>query len=263
MIPSDIFLSIGWLTMYWYGIFVALGIAACYAISIALVARYGKDLICHFDRAFAITLIPGTIGARILYVLYHLSYFRLHPTEVIALWHGGWVWQGGVATGILAACLYCRKARVSFFTLADLCVPGIALGQAIGRIGNYFNQEAYGAPTNLPWGIPIDLAHRIPGYEWATHFHPTFAYEGVFNVVLAGILVYLALRGGARWGIGSGVVFLLWLLLYSLGRFAIEFLRIDTVPMILGLRAPQWMSVIFLCMAGVKLFSILAKKKNA
>lgn len=260
-IPSDVLFSIGGVTIYWYGLCVALGIAVAYTIGLLILRRYAKHSEKHFDRVFFLTFFFGVIGARVTYVLYHLDYFRVFPHESIALWHGGWVWHGGIVAGVLAAYLYCRRYRLSFWTFADASVPGVLLGQAIGRIGNYFNQEAYGLPTSLPWGLPIDPVHRIEGYAWATHFHPTFAYEMILNILLFACLYPLVKQAltRQRTTVRGGTVFCIYLFGYSFGRFLIEFLRIDSVPVVLGLRAPQWASILLLLWAG---YYLLQRRKN-
>lgn len=249
--PSEIFFSSGLITMYWYGVFAAVGIAVCYAI-FSRFAQASGVAEKHSDRIFVVGLIGGTTVARLLYVLYHLDYFRIFPAEIPALWNGGWVWHGGIVGAALAMYLYCRFVKISLLPIADAFAPGLAIGQAIGRLGNYFNQEAYGWPTNLPWGIPIDPSHRLPGFEFATHFHPAFAYEALFDLVLFFLLFFFAKQALARNRISyrAGTLFLAYLFLYSIGRFAIEFFRIDTVPIAFGLRAPQWISIGLIALSG-------------
>ncbi len=252
--PSEVLFSAGSVTIYWYGIFAALGIAACYAVFLYFAKRSGISA-KHSDRLFILGLIGGTIGARVLYVLYHLDYFRAIPSEIPALWHGGWVWHGGIIGVALVILLYCRISRIPLLPIADALAPGLLLGQAIGRLGNYFNQEAYGPPTSLPWGILIDPAHRLPGYELATHFHPAFAYEMPFDLLLFALLFFLAKQAlvRKRITIQTGSIIFAYIFLYSIGRFGIEFFRIDTVPVWFGLRAPQWISICLILLSGALL----------
>ena len=125
-----------------------------------------------------------------------------------------------------------------------MLAPGLALGQAIGRWGNYFNQELYGAPTLLPWGIPIDLASRVPGYEGYLYFHPAFLYESLWLFGVALILFFLLTRWARQEPFIEGCVFFLFLALAGIGRFGVEFLRIDAMPYLFGVRLQQLVSAL-------------------
>jgi phosphatidylglycerol:prolipoprotein diacylglycerol transferase len=284
MIPSPAIssLSVGMLTISFYGLLVSLGFLAAYALSLFCARRYEceEERVSyrgHIDRAVLWIVVGGVVAARMLFVLYHLDYFSVHPEEVIAVWHGGWVWHGGLVGGGLGLFFYCRRNRVSLLRLFDILAPGVALGQSIGRWGNFFNQEAYGLPTNLPWGITIDPAWRVQGYEAFSTFHPTFLYESVLDGALAVLLGWMVIRTerdsstalcSARDDAGEngvrkeGTIFFLYLALYSLGRFGIEFFRIDRVPIILGLRAPQWISLILIAIGVSGLARVLHKQKK-
>lgn len=207
-----------------------------------------------------VLFLGGIIGARTLFVLYHLPYFIEYPFEMPAIWHGGWVWHGALLGGGIALYVYTRVKRISFLRLADSIVPGLALAQSVGRWGNYVNQEAYGLPTDLPLRVPIDPMNRIEGYEQYTYFHPTFLYESLWDFGLFLLLFMLALRWMHSDGKQQpvGILFALYLIIYSVGRFAIELLRIDTVPIIAGLRAPQWISLILI---AVGLFLLQKQRK--
>lgn len=242
---------------------IASGVLAAYGITYFSFFR-SKSYDTHaasLDALFLILVFGGIVGARALFVLYHLPYFFEYPFEIPAIWHGGWVWHGALLGGGVALFVYTRIKRVSFLLLADLIVPGVALAQGIGRWGNYFNQEAYGMPTFLPWGISIDPENRVAGYETFTHFHPTFFYESVWDMLLFALLFTLA----RRWFHGNGAshrtgtIFALYLIFYSIGRFAVELLRIDIVPAFAGLRIPQLISIILMA-AG--LFLLLQKQKR-
>lgn len=240
-----------------YGLLISLGLLVAYSVSILLARR--TNLAYHVDRMLVWMLIPAIIGARALFVAYHANYFFIHPSEIIAVWHGGWVWHGALIGGLGGIFLYCKKQAISFFGMLDVCAPGVVLGQAIGRWGNFFNQEAYGYPTTLPWKLFIDIAHRIPGYESFEYFHPTFLYEALADGTI--FLILLAVINHSRKGrpFQPGVVFFFYLFLYSLIRLGIEYLRIDLVPVILGLRAPQWISLGLIILSGVWL---LQKRKS-
>jgi len=249
-----------------YGIWISSGVLIAYGVSLYLAKKLKtllhRDYSNAIDGALLWMLIPAVVCARLLFVLYHPDYFSVHPEEIVAVWHGGWVWHGALAGGLIGLFFYCKKNNLSFLRLLDLCTPGVVLGQAIGRWGNFFNQEAYGFPTHLPWGIPIDLAHRARGFEAFTFFHPTFLYESTVDVFIFLFLVYLLFRCiKAHSVFYEGMIFFSYLLLYSIGRFCIELLRIDSVPIIAGLRAPQWLSLILIVISLIW-FARLCLRRN-
>ena len=196
-------------------------------------------------------LMAGIIGARIWHVLTPDStllidgknpYF-LRPLEILNIRKGGLGIPGGVMAGVLALWIYTRKKKLSFLTWLDILAPGLALGQAIGRWGNYFNQEVYGMPSNLPWAIKIDQAHRLPGFENIERYHPTFLYEFIWNLLNMFFLLWVARKFKDR--LKSGDVFFLYMIIYSFGRFMLEFIRIVNSP-IAGINSNQaLMGVIF------------------
>jgi len=192
----------------------------------------------------AVWAVPfGIVGGR----LYHVAtswqpYFGAggHPIDALKIWQGGLGIWGAVALGALGAYIGCRRQGVMLPPFGDALAPGLALAQALGRWGNYFNQELFGRPTTLPWGLKIDLAHRPKGYEQYATFHPTFLYESLWCVVIAVILVW----ADRRFELGHFRVFLLYGALYTAGRFWFELLRIDDANHILGLRVNTWVSSI-------------------
>ena len=186
----------------------------------------------------------GLVGARIYHVFTNPElYWGSHGQGTAAafeLWHGGLGIWGGVAGGALGAYIGCRRHNVDYATFADALAPGIVLAQAIGRFGNYFNQELFGRPTSLPWGLEISPQNRPPGYEQSATFHPTFLYESLWDIAVA-LLVIWADR---RWKLRHGRAFALYVALYTFGRFWIESLRIDDAHKFLGLRLNDWTSII-------------------
>lgn len=241
-----------------YGFFFALaGISAYCAVRFLAASRVtALPRSFSFDCLFALLVISGSLGGRALFILYNIDYFIEFPAEIPALWHGGWVWHGAFAGGLFALIVYARVKKISWLFLADILTPGVALAQGIGRWGNYFNQELYGSPSNLLWAIPIDYQNRVRGYEAYTHFHPTFFYESLFDFALFVLLFFLTRKLSSA---KSGTIFALYLIGYSAGRFLIEFLRIDLVPVIMGLRAPQWWSI-GLFFAGICILLQVRKK---
>jgi prolipoprotein diacylglyceryl transferase len=163
------------------------------------------------------------------------------PVRALYVWEGGLGIWGAVALGAVGAYIGCRRQKVSFPAFADALAPGLLLAQAVGRLGNWFNQELFGAPTTLPWGLRVDDGvAAAAGYPPGTLFHPTFLYEMVWNIGAALLLIYL----DRRFRLGHGRVFWLYVLVYTLGRVWIEMLRIDEAELVLGLRLNVWTSIV-------------------
>ncbi|MBK9741384.1 MAG: prolipoprotein diacylglyceryl transferase [Actinobacteria bacterium] len=193
----------------------------------------------------AIWAVPfGIVGGRIYHVITdNQLYFGPQGAGWVAalrIWDGGLGIWGAVAFGALGAWIAARRAGVLLPPVADAIAPGIALAQAIGRWGNYFNQELFGGPTDLPWGLEIDAIHRPAGYEQFATFHPTFLYESLWMIGVTLVLLW----ADRRFQLGHGRVFALYVLLYCCGRLWIELMRVDTANTILGLRVNVWTSVL-------------------
>ena len=192
----------------------------------------------------ALWAVPfGIVGGR----LYHVvsspdAYFGPggDPVAALYVWRGGLGIWGAVALGAVGAWLGCRRAGMSFPAFADALAPGLLLAQAVGRLGNWFNQELFGSPTDLPWALAIDAAHRPAGFADVATYHPTFLYELLWNVAAALVLLW----ADRRWRLGHGQVFWAYVVLYTLGRVWIEALRIDPAELVLGLRLNVWTSVL-------------------
>jgi len=193
----------------------------------------------------AIWAVPfGIVGGRLYHVVtdYQL-YFGPDGKGLAAafrIWDGGLGIWGAVALGALGAWIGARRAGVALPPVADAIAPAIALAQAIGRLGNYFNQELFGKPTTVPWALEIDPIHRPAGYEQFATFQPTFLYESLWLLGMVLVLVW----ADKRFRMGHGRVFALYVLLYCIGRFWIEGLRIDDANVILGLRLNEWTSIL-------------------
>ncbi len=249
--PSRILVTIGGFTIYWYGLAYVVAIVAGLLLTRWLARKKNLDASWLIDLT-TLLFIAGIIGARLWYVFaIEPRYFLAHPLEAFAIWHGGLGIHGGIGAALLALWWWIKRHHLSFLDLTDLLAPALALGQAIGRFGNYFNQELFGTPTNLPWGIPIDPPNRLPLFLDADYFHPTFIYESIGDLAIAVILIFSFRRFGK-----PGRVTFLYLFLYSVLRFALEFIRIDPVPMVGGLRLPQWVSV------GVVIIVIIFRHKK-
>ncbi len=200
----------------------------------------------------ALWAVPaGLVGAR----AYHVAtdsqlYFGPggDPLGALEIWNGGLGIWGAIAGGVLGAWLYTRRHGIRLRPLADALAPGLLLAQAIGRFGNYFNQELFGRPTDLPWGLEIAAANRPEGYTQFATFHPTFLYEALWNLAALALVVYL----DRRLRLGYGRVFALYVMAYTLGRGWIEDLRIDPVELqdVGGLRFNVWMSIVLFLLAA-------------
>jgi prolipoprotein diacylglyceryl transferase len=185
----------------------------------------------------------GIIGARLYHVItdYQL-YFGpgRHPIDALKIWNGGLGVWGAIGFGVLGGYLVAHRHQIRFPALLDAAAPGIAVAQGIGRLGNWFNQELFGRPTSLPWGLEIDPDHRPLGFEQYATFHPTFLYELIWDLGIAVVLVLL----DRRFRLGHGKVFALYVAFYTMGRFWIEALRIDQVNEIGGFRLNNYTSLI-------------------
>ncbi|MEW6636379.1 MAG: prolipoprotein diacylglyceryl transferase [Actinomycetota bacterium] len=230
--PSPVVFEAGPLAVRYYGLFIALGIAVGTWLTSRELARRGYDGALALDSLFFIVPL-GFIGARIYHVItdYHLYADDPFP-GVFAVWNGGLGIYGAVAGGFLGVLLFSWFQGINPLTFADAAAPGLVLAQAIGRWGNYFNQELFGRPTDLPWGIRIDPENRPAEFAEAEAFHPTFFYESVWNLLVCLVLLWVARRFADR--LKAGDVFLLYVSLYSVGRFFVETLRVDPAFIIGG-----------------------------
>ena len=214
-------------------------------------------------------LMAGIIGARIWHVLTPDStllingknpYF-IHPLQIFNIRKGGLGIPGAVMAGVLAPWIYCRHKKLSFMTWVDIVAPAVALGQAVGRWGNFFNQEVYGMPSNLPWAIPIDPAHRLPGFENVERYHPTFLYESIWNLLNMAVLLVVARKFKDK--LIAGDIFFLYLAIYSFGRFFLEFIRIVNSP-IAGINSNQTlMAIVFIGSTATLIVRHLSPRKPA
>ena len=204
-------------------------------------------------------LIGGIIGARLWHIFTPspslvaagkgTAFYLTHPLDILNTRQGGLGIPGAVIGGGLALWLFTRRRKLNFGTWADCAAPGIALAQAIGRWGNYINQEVYGAPTNLPWKIKIDRAYRLPEYIDQEYYHPLFLYESLYNLANMFFLLWLARRYKDR--LKPGDLLLVYLIVYPVGRFFLEFLRLDSA-MIAGVNANQvFMAIVAVVSAGL------------
>ena len=230
-------LEIGPLALHAYGVMLLLGIVAATWLTGVRWVRRGGD----WDLVYRVAMwgvLGGIVGARLYHVITSWSTVDGEWWEPFAVWEGGLGIWGGIAGGVLAGAIVVRRAGESVFRFMDAVAPGLLLAQAIGRFGNYFNQELFGEPTDLPWALEIDPANRPEGFEQFATFHPTFLYESLWN--LLGVAVLLVDR---RVRIRAPGVFALYVAWYTFGRFWEELLRIDPSHEYLGLRLNAYVAI--------------------
>mgnify|MGYP005812249987 CR=1 FL=1 len=253
--PGSIAFQIGPLAVRWYGLLIAAGVMLGTTLAHREALRRGQDP-DKLLNLIVVVVLSALLGARLYYVLFNWDYYGAQLPKVFAIWEGGLAIHGALIAGALATLLCCRTASLSVPMTMDIMAPSVAIGQAIGRWGNFFNQEAFGTPTDLPWRLYIDPYHRPPSLKAYEYFHPTFLYESLWNLLVFCVLWFVLRK---RWENRRGAVTLAYLGLYSLGRFFVEGLRLDSL--VLGrFRAAQVVSLLLVAGSGIGLALLLRKK---
>ncbi len=259
--PGPILFEWGPIVVRWYGFLIASAVLIGVTLSQYLASRrqINPDLLSDLAIWLVLAAIPS---ARLYYVLFEWRQYAANPGSIVAIWQGGIAIHGAIIGGTIAALIFARIKRVSFWQLADLVAPSLILGQAIGRWGNFFNSEAFGSPTNLPWKLLIPLDRRPPGFESIEFYHPTFLYESIWNLLVFGLLMVLFfrdLRGQIR--LKAGTIFLVYLASYSSGRVWIEGLRTDSL-MLGGLKMAQLVSLTGIAIGVIGLIWLYGAKRS-
>lgn len=244
---------IGSFEVRFYGIILMLGAVAGAFLATREAKRRDHDPEIVWDLMIYL-LVGGIIGARLWHILtpppssgITAEWYFTHPLDALNIRKGGLGIPGAVIGGAMVLFFYSRRHGLSFAEWADIAAPGLALGQAIGRWGNFFNQELYGAPTNLPWKLYIDPEHRLANYANVEYYHPLFLYEALWNLGNMFLLLWISRRFGDR--LKNGDIFLLYLIIYPVGRFLLDFLRLDA-SMVGGININQTvMAVVATCSA--------------
>jgi prolipoprotein diacylglyceryl transferase len=223
-------IDLGPFTLRYYGLAIALGVLAGVWLARRRYTAVGGDAVV-VDAVAGWTVAAGLVGARVGYVLPRLDRFATDPLGALAIWEGGLTFFGALAGGLVGAAWALRRRGVPLGLFVAVAAPAIPLAQAIGRWGNYFNQELYGRSTDLPWALEVEPAHRVAPYEAAERFHPAFLYESLWNLALVAVLLW----ADRRYELRRGGLFFVYLVGYGIGRFWIELLRVDTDFRLLGL----------------------------
>lgn len=241
-------IHIGGLHLRFYAMALLAGILSA-AMLIAYRARRAGEDPDHVWNGLVWVVLAGIVGARLYHVLTPPPSMGItaweylsDPARAIAIWEGGLGVPGALVAGGIAAFIYARRQGMDFWVWADLIVPGVALGQAVGRLGNYFNQELYGQPTDLPWAITIRPENRLPDYKTFSRFHPMFLYEMILNLVICVGLIWIGRRFAHR--LRSGDLLGLYAIAYAGGRFFLEYLKLDAPAIGQGLTIAQVVSVL-------------------
>lgn len=266
--PGPLIFQLGPFSLRWYGLLIALAVLIGLLLATRLGQARGIDPVLIADL-LPLLVLAAVLGARLYYVLLEWRQYQLNWLEALAIWRGGIAIHGALIGGTVAVIAYCRWRKLAFWNLLDVLVPSVALGQAIGRWGNFFNSEAFGLPTDLPWKLYIPTLNRPAPFLDQQYFHPTFLYESLWNLGVVALLLIL-FRAGAKGRIKlpAGALSCVYLVSYSLGRLWIEGLRTDPLCLFStppfcegGLRMAQLMSLLLIVLGSVGLWLIYGQRR--
>ncbi|WP_144784927.1 prolipoprotein diacylglyceryl transferase [Microbacterium sp. BH-3-3-3] len=265
--PTISYVDLGPLRIHFYALCIVAGIIVAIFLTNARLTRRGAEKWVVID--ICLLAVPlAIVAARIYHVATHAGFYFgpgsnpwniTQPGSVWAIWEGGIAIYGALIGGAIGAILGCRWTGIRFWTFADALAPGLIIAQAMGRFGNWFNQELFGQPTDLPWGLEIAAGNpAIPvGLPAGTLFHPTFAYEVIWNLLGAAVILYVGKRFTLQWG-KQFAIYLVW---YSAGRIVWESIRVDPSDIILGLRTNVW-AAIFGVILGIVIFIVQSRRHH-
>ncbi len=257
---SQIICTVFGLHIYFYGVILALAIVAG-----TFIADYVGTKFFDLKKETIVDMSPylvvfGIIGARLYYCLLNYDFYLRFPTEILAIRHGGISIHGAILGGLIGLLIFAKRHKLSAFKLADVSAIGLVLAQSIGRWGNFFNSEAFGTPTNLPWKLYIAPQYRPIPFTNNEYFHPTFLYESVLDLVIFFILFHIAKNKMYK---KEGNIALLYLILYSLVRIFVEHFRIDSVCYIHGIPVAMVVSAGIIFLATIALIYNNITRKEA
>jgi len=244
--PGAVAFEIGPIQVYWYGIIMALAFLAGIFIATRIAKKQNENS-DHILNLAVYLIISGIISARLYFVIFNWQYYSHHLNEIFMTWLGGLSIHGGLIGGFIALLIYTRFYKLSLLKYADILSYGLIFAQAIGRWGNFFNSEAFGTPTDLPFKMYIPLEKRPEIYSNYEFFHPTFLYESLWNLLVFFILFFILRKKFKNY---NGAIAFSYLILYSIGRFIIESIRIDSIYYVAGMPLAQFISII-LILAGI------------
>jgi prolipoprotein diacylglyceryl transferase len=237
--PSNGTIDVGPLPLHAYGLLLAIGVVVATKIAETRWVKRGYDR-DDFSAIVVWVVVAGVVGARVYHLFTGYDWDDGGLLGTVKIWEGGLSIWGVIAGGVISVVVLARVRHLETLVLMDCIAPGVLAAQAIGRWGNWFNQELYGKPTDLPWALEIDPAHRPAEFLAEPTFHPTFLYESLYSLVLLGVLLWAERRFRFR----KGQTVALWLSGYTFGRFFFENLRVDPAQEVLGLRINAWVSAL-------------------
>jgi len=261
-LPDPVLFDFFGLTVHWYGVMMVIGGLFGFWLVLKLAGFYKLDKNIFFDLLLW-WVIGAIIGARLYYVLYAWPFYQDNWLDIFKIWQGGLAVHGIILGGFLATYIYAKIKKLKFGLLADLTATGLVGAQIFGRVGNYFNQEIFGKPTDLSWGIPIEPQFRPAEFWTSSYFHPTFLYESLGNLVILAVILLLHYKFIRKKENLNGRIFVLYLVLYSGLRFLLEFLRLDYSPVVFGFRWAQILSFLVMILGmGFLLRRVFFKKRQ-
>ena len=247
--PGPIIINLGIFSLRWYGLLIAISVITGLNLTSNLASYKGIDK-NKINDLLPLLILSSLIGARIYYVLFEWRSYKYNPIETLEIWKGGIAIHGALIGSLIAIWIFCIVQKLYFWNLLDILVPSFALGQGIGRWGNFFNNEAFGLPTDLPWKIYIPINSRPIELSNFDYFHPTFLYESIWNFLIFAILITLIRRKQKnKLELPNGALSCIYLISYSFGRIWIEGLRID--PLCLGALPP-------FCQGGIRIAQLVS-----
>lgn len=258
--PGDVAFFIGHIPIYYYGIIMAfslfIGIFTSHVITAKFYSEINPDVI--YDICPYI-IICGILGARIYYCVLSYDYYIHHFIEIPQLWHGGISIHGAIIGGLIGGIIYAKKHKLPVLKLCDIFSYGLVLGQALGRWGNFFNSEAYGHPTSSILKLYIPIYKRPLEYMQYNYFHPTFLYESMLDICIFIILFFIIRKSAKN---KDGIIFFSYLILYSVARIIVEYIRIDSVLNVFGIPIAQIVSILIILVSIFCIIFLMNKKTN-
>lgn len=250
--PGEIALSLGNITIHWYGIIIAVAFVTGLVITTKAAKEHNFDPDSIINISILLLLV-SVIFARLYFVIFDWRYYKNHLNEIIMVWQGGLSIHGAIIGSVLFLLIYSKFKKFPLLKYTDIFSYGLIIGQSVGRWGNFFNSEAFGTPTSFPWGVYIPIERRPEKYIGSEYFHPTFLYESIWNFLVF-LILYFFLRKIFEGK--DGAITCSYLILYSFGRFIIEGIRTDSIYYLLGMPIAQFISIILIIIGAIGLYYV-------